>query len=102
MVTRAYLVTYHTGMSGGRAFLDGTDPVTQAQVETWEADIGTDTGNHPVAVTNVLPLGEPVPCPDTVALAAKRAGRWARDNTALTAAQIIDLDLAIRDLAGPT
>jgi hypothetical protein len=42
------------------------------------------------------------PDPDTVALAAKRAGRWARDNTALTAAQIIDLDLAIRDLAGPT
>jgi hypothetical protein len=99
-MTRAYLVTYHTGMSGGRAFLDGVEPVTQAQVEAWEYQIVPETGNHPVAVTNFLPLG--APCADTVALAAKRAGRWARDNTALTAAQIIDLDLAIRDLAGPT
>jgi hypothetical protein len=41
------------------------------------------------------------PCPDTVRLAAMRAARWARDNTTLSAAEIIDLDLAIRDLAGP-
>jgi hypothetical protein len=74
--------------------------MTRAYLVTFSRSEEDETGNHPVAVTNFLPLG--APCADTVALAAKRAGRWARDNTALTAAQIIDLDLAIRDLAGPT
>lgn len=44
---------------------------------------------------------EVAPCPETVNLAAKRAARWAMANTKLSAQELIDLDLAIRDLAGP-
>jgi len=53
------------------------------------------------AAEQILDAGfsRPSPCSDTVAMAAKRAGRWARDHTILSAEQIIALDLAIRDLA---
>jgi len=47
-------------------------------------------------------FAKPDPCAACVNEAAKRAGRWARDNTTLTAAEIIGLNLAILDLAGPS
>jgi hypothetical protein len=99
---RSFLVVWHSGMSGGRAFLDGDEPITAAQIEAWEGQIGRDTGNHPVAVTNVMPLPGPEPSAETVDMAAKRAARWLAKHTHLSPETIIACEFAIRDLAGPT
>jgi hypothetical protein len=61
MVTRCFMVVYHSGTSGGRVFLEGSEPVTPIQVTIWEEEIRRATGSHPVAVTNFLPLAGPVP-----------------------------------------
>ena len=72
----------------GRTIIEGVNDVERDE-NWWLARVRADRASRE-------------PCPETVNLAAMRAARWARDNTTLSAAEIIDLDLAIRDLTGPT